>query len=362
MEARIVTLPGDGIGPEIMKEALKVLDAVGKKYNHHFTYSQQLIGGIAIDEKGVSLPKETILACQKADAVLLGAVGGPVGNHRWNQMPNGDRPEKGILGIREALHLYANLRPAILFKQLKDASPLKEEVIGEALDILIVRELVSGIYFGHKEKVVAKNPKDTYAFDTEYYSVSQIERIVRVGFEAAMKRSKKAVIVDKANVLESSRLWREVVEEVAKEYKEIEYSYMYVDNAAMQLVVNPKQFDVIITSNMFGDILSDEASMLTGSIGMLASASLGEGSIGLYEPSHGSAPDIAGQDKANPLAMILSVAMMLSYSFDLVEEAKAIEEAVNKVLDQGYRTIDIMKNGNKCVGTEEMGTLVALHI
>ncbi|MGL5676239.1 MAG: 3-isopropylmalate dehydrogenase [Cellulosilyticaceae bacterium] len=362
MKATIVTLPGDGIGPEIMAQAVKTLDAIAEKYNHTFTYDEKLIGGIAIDEAGCSLPQETIDACKAADAVMLGAVGGPVGDHRWNKMPNGDRPEKGILGIREALNLFANLRPAVLYKQLKDASPLKEEVIGDSLDLLIVRELVSGIYFGHKERVVCDNPKETYAIDTEYYNVEQIERIVRVGFDAAMKRSKKAVIVDKANVLESSRLWREVVAEVAKDYPEITYSHMYVDNAAMQLVVNPKQFDVMITSNMFGDILSDEASMLTGSIGMLASASLGEGSLGLYEPSHGSAPDIAGQDKANPIATILSAAMMLRYSLGLEEEAKCIEQAVDQVLDKGYRTGDIASENTTLVGTKEMGDLVASHI
>ncbi len=358
MQARIVTLPGDGIGPEIVRQAVKVLDVVAEKYGHTFTYDAHLIGGCAIDAKGSSLPQETIDASLAADAVLLGAVGGPVGDHRWNKMPNGDRPEKGILGIREALGLFANLRPAVLYKQLKDASPLKEEVIGDSLDILIVRELVSGIYFGHKERVVCDNPKETYAIDTEYYNVAQIERILRVGFDAAMKRKKEMVIVDKANVLESSRLWREVTKEVAKAYPEVSYSHMYVDNAAMQLVVNPRQFDVIVTSNMFGDILSDEASMLTGSIGMLSSASLGEGTLGLYEPSHGSAPDIAGQDKANPIATILSAAMLLRYSLGLETEARAIEKAVETVLDQGYRTVDIMDEGKQCVGTEAMGTAI----
>lgn len=355
MDYKIVTLPGDGIGPDIVKEAVKVLDQVGKVYGHNFTYDEQLIGGSAIDKAGASLPQATIDACLNSDAVLLGAVGGP----KWDKLPNGDRPEKGLLGIRGALKLFANLRPAVLFSQLKDASPLKEEIIGDSLDILIVRELTSGIYFGEKNKVVCEeDDSKTYASDLEKYTVAEIERITRVGFDAAMKRGKKVCVVDKANVLESSRLWREVVARVAKDYPEVEYSHMYVDNAAMQLVVNPKQFDVMITSNIFGDILSDEASIITGSIGMLASASLGEGSLGLYEPSHGSAPDIAGQNKANPLATILSAAMLLRYSFNLEKEAKAIENAVSAVLDAGYRTGDIMSEGMKLVGTVEMGDLV----
>ncbi|MBU3803848.1 MAG: 3-isopropylmalate dehydrogenase [Candidatus Cellulosilyticum pullistercoris] len=359
MEYRIVTLPGDGIGPDIVKEAVKVLDKVAEVYGHTFTYDEKLMGGCAIDKVGSSLPQETIDACLKADAVLLGAVGGP----KWDNLPNGDRPEKGLLGIRGALKLFANLRPAILYPQLKHATPLKEEIVGDGLDILIVRELTSGIYFGEKNKVVCEeDDSKTYASDLEKYTVAEIERIVRVGFNAAMKRGKKVCVVDKANVLESSRLWRVVVNRVAKDYPEVEYSFMYVDNAAMQLVVNPKQFDVIITSNIFGDILSDEASIITGSIGMLSSASLGEGSLGLYEPSHGSAPDIAGQNKANPLATILSAAMMLRYSLNLETEAKAIEEAVMKVLDAGYRTGDIMSEGMKQVGTVEMGNLVVNHI
>lgn len=359
MDYRIVTLPGDGIGPDIVKEAVKVLDRVAEVYGHHFTYDERLMGGCAIDEAGISLPLETIEACQSADAVLLGAVGGP----KWDNLPNGDRPEKGLLGIRGALKLFANLRPAILYPQLKHATPLKEEIVGDGLDILIVRELTSGIYFGEKNKVVCEEDDSrTYASDLEKYTVAEIERITRVGFNAAMKRNKRVCVVDKANVLESSRLWRVVVNRVAKEYPEVEYSFMYVDNAAMQLVVNPGQFDVIITSNIFGDILSDEASIITGSIGMLASASLGEGSLGLYEPSHGSAPDIAGQNKANPLATILSAAMLLRYSFNLETEAKAVESAVMQVLDAGYRTGDIMSNGMKLVGTVEMGDLVARAI
>ena len=356
MDYRIVTLPGDGIGPDIVKEAVKVLKQVGKVYGHNFTFDEQLIGGSAIDQAGSSLPQATVDACQNADAVLLGAVGGP----KWDKLPNGDRPEKGLLGIRQALKLFANLRPAVLFSQLKDASPIKEEIIGDSLDILIVRELTGGIYFGERQKVVCEeDDSKTFASDLEKYSVAEIERITRVGFDAAMKRNKKVCVVDKANVLESSRLWREVVARVAADYPEVTYSHMYVDNAAMQLVVNPKQFDVIITSNIFGDILSDEASIITGSIGMLASASLREGSFGLYEPSHGSAPDIAGQNKANPLATILSAAMLLRYSFSLEKEAKAIENAVSAVLDAGYRTGDIMSDDMKLVGTVEMGNLVA---
>ncbi len=359
MTYNIVTLPGDGIGPDIVKEAVKVLDQVAKVYGHTFTYDEELIGGAAIDGAGSSLPQKTVDAALNADAVLLGAVGGP----KWDNMPNGDRPEKGILGIRSALGLFANLRPAILYPQLKFATPLKEEIVGDGIDILIVRELVSGIYFGKRNKVVSEsNPSETYATDEEKYTVAEIERILKVGFDAAMKRNKKVCVVDKANVLETSRLWREVLKRVAVDYPEVEYSSMYVDNAAMQLVVNPRQFDVIITSNLFGDILSDEASIITGSIGMLASASLRDDSLGLYEPSHGSAPDIAGQNKANPLATILSAAMMLRYSLNLEKEACAIEAAVNSVLDTGYRTGDIMSEGMKQVGTIEMGDLVAAAI
>ena len=356
MNYNIVTLPGDGIGPDIVKEAVKVLKKVADVYGHTFNFNEQLIGGSAIDQTGSSLPQETIEACKKADAVLLGAVGGP----KWDNLPNGDRPEKGLLGIRSALGLFANLRPAILYPQLKFATPLKEEIVGDGLDILIVRELTSGIYFGERNKVVCEeDPSKTFASDLEKYTVGEIERIVKVGFNAAMKRDKRVCVVDKANVLESSRLWREVVKRVAADYPEVEYSFMYVDNAAMQLVANPRQFDVMITSNIFGDILSDEASIITGSIGMLSSASLREDTLGLYEPSHGSAPDIAGQNKANPLATILSAAMLLRYSMNLEKEAVAIEKAVNSVLDAGYRTGDIMSDGMKQVGTVEMGDLVA---
>ncbi len=355
MDFKIVTLPGDGIGPDIVSEAVKVLNKIGDIYGHTFNITEKRMGGIAIDMDGISLPQDTIDACLSSDAVLLGAVGGP----KWDNLPNGDRPEKGLLGIRGALKLFANLRPAVLYPQLKFASPLKESVIGDSLDILIVRELTGGMYFGEKKKVV--NNEDyslTYASDTEKYSVFEIERILRVGFDAAMIRGKKVCIVDKANVLESSRLWREVAAKVIKEYPELEVSYQYVDNAAMQLIGNPRQFDVIITSNIFGDILSDEASRVTGSIGMLASASLGSGKLGLYEPIHGSAPDIAGKNLANPIATILSLSMMFRYSLNLHKEAEAIDNAVMAVLDQNYRTGDIMSAGMVQVGTKEMGELI----
>lgn len=354
MEYNIVTIPGDGIGPDITREAVVVLEAIGKKYNHKFSFEEVLAGGVAIDKTGNPLPEETLKKCKNADAIILGAVGGP----KWDHIEGANRPERALLTIRQELQLFANLRPALLHKELKDACPLKPEIIGDHLDMLIVRELTSGIYFGDRGRV----EEDDSAYDVEYYNQVEIERVLRVGFETAMKRGKNVVVVDKANVLETSRLWREVTKEVAKDYPEVDYSHMYVDNAAMQLVRNPKQFDVIITTNMFGDILSDEASMLTGSIGMLASASLGEGSLGMYEPIHGSAPDIAGQDKANPIATILSAAMMLKYSFNLEEEAKVIEEAVTEVLEEGYRTPDIMSDGKKLIGTKEMGQRIAKAI
>ncbi len=347
----IVVLRGDGIGPEIVDETTKVLDAAGKKFGFQFNYDYELLGGCAIDEKGVPFPKETEDACKKADSVLLGAVGGP----KWDLQPGSNRPEKGLLAIREALGLFANLRPAKIFEPLKQASPIKEEIIGDGLDILIVRELTGGIYFGdrgtyEKDGVVG-------AYDTERYTVPEIERIVKAGFEYAMKRGKKLTCVDKANVLDSSRLWRKVVEEIKKDYPEVEVSYMYVDNCAMQLVRNPAQFDTIVTSNIFGDILSDEASMISGSIGMLASASLAEGTFGLYEPIHGSAPDIAGQQIANPLATILSGAMMLKYTFGEMEAAKAIEDAVDTALTKA-RTPDIWEEGLEKLSTSQMGDLV----
>ena len=354
MKFNIVTVPGDGIGPDIIREAIVSLNRVGEIYGHEFAFTEKPAGGIAIDTCGCPLPEDTVEACKKSDSVLLGAVGGP----KWDHLGGNDRPEKALLGLRGELKLFANLRPALLHRQLKDACPLKPEIIGDSLDILIVRELTSGIYFGKRGRVA----EDNSAYDTMYYSVPEIERVLRVGFDAAMKRSKKVCVVDKANILETSRLWREVTARVAKDYPEVEYSHLYVDNCSMQLVRNPKQFDVIITTNMFGDILSDEASMLTGSIGMLASASLGETSLGMYEPIHGSAPDIAGKDIANPIATVLSAAMMLRYSFGLEEEAQAIEKAVDKVLDEGYRTADIYEDGMKKVGTRKMGELIAAAI
>lgn len=354
MKFNIVTVPGDGIGPDIIREAIVSLNRVGEIYGHEFNFTEKPAGGIAIDTCGCPLPEDTVEACKKSDSVLLGAVGGP----KWDHLGGNDRPEKALLGLRGELGLFANLRPALLHRQLKDACPLKPEIIGDSLDILIVRELTSGIYFGKR----GRNAEDDSAYDTMYYSVPEIERVLRVGFDAAMKRGRKVCVVDKANILETSRLWREVTARVAKDYPEVEYSHLYVDNCSMQLVRNPKQFDVIITTNMFGDILSDEASMLTGSIGMLASASLGETSLGMYEPIHGSAPDIAGKDIANPIATVLSAAMMLRYSFGLETEAQAVEKAVDKVLDEGYRTADIMQDGMKKVGTREMGALIAAAI
>ena len=349
---QIVVLRGDGIGPEIVAEAVKVLDAAGEKYGFQFHYDERLMGGCAIDATGSPLPQETVDACRKADAVLLGAVGG----WKWDTLPGSQRPEAGLPGIRSALGLYANLRPAQIFAPLKSASPIRDEIIGESLDIMVVRELTGGIYFGERGRC-EKNGVPA-AYDTEMYSRPEVERIARVAFDLARKRSHKLTNVDKANVLESSRFWREIVLEVAKDYPDVELNHLYVDNCAMQLVRNPKQFDVILTSNMFGDILSDEASMISGSIGMLASASLAEGSKGLYEPIHGSAPDIAGTGKANPLATILSVAMMLRYSFDEAQAADAIEKAVNDALTIA-RTPDIMEEGFKPVRTAEMGDLVA---
>jgi len=349
---KITVLRGDGIGPEIVDECIKVLDKAGEKYGFKFEYNDQLLGGCAIDATGVPYPKETEAACKASDAVLLGAVGGP----KWDTQPGSNRPEAGLLAIRESLGLFANLRPAKIFAPLKDASPIKEEIIGNGLDILIVRELTGGIYFGDRGTYEKDGVEGAY--DTERYTVPEIERILRAGFEYAMKRNKKLTCVDKANVLDSSRLWRKVAERVKADYPEVELSYMYVDNCAMQLVRNPRQFDTIVTSNMFGDILSDEASMISGSIGMLASASLAKGTFGLYEPIHGSAPDIAGQQKANPLATILSGAMMLRYTFGESEAANAIEQAVDTALTQA-RTPDIYEDGFKKVTTSEMGDLVA---
>ena len=357
MECRIALIPGDGIGPEIVREAKKVLDRVCEKYGHAFTYEELLLGGASIDAYGVPLTEETIEKAKAADAVLMGSIGGDAKTSPWYQLEPSKRPEAGLLGIRKALNLFANLRPAYLYRELKGACPLKEEIIGEGFDMVIVRELTGGLYFGER-RTTEENGIRT-AVDTLTYNEKEIRRIAVKAFEIAKKRRKQVTSVDKANVLDSSRLWRSVVEEVAKDYPDVTLSHMLVDNCAMQLVRDPGQFDVILTENMFGDILSDEASMVTGSIGMLSSASLNETKFGLYEPSHGSAPDIAGQDKANPIATILSAAMMLRYSLDLDKEAYAVETAVQKVLTEGYRTGDIMSEGCKAVGTEEMGNLIA---
>ena len=352
---KITLLKGDGIGPEIVNQAVKVLDKAADKCGFAVTYDEALLGGCAIDATGVPLPEETVAKCKASDSVLLGAVGGP----KWDNQPGNNRPEAGLLGIRGALGLFANLRPSVIFGPLKSASPIKDDIIGDNMDIMIVRELTGGIYFGERgRKEVDGQPA---AWDTEQYTVSEVERIARVAFDLAMKRGKRVTSVDKANVLESSRLWRETVIRVSKEYPEVELNHMYVDNCAMQLVRNPKQFDVIVTSNIFGDILSDEASMIAGSIGMLASASLSGGKLGLYEPIHGSAPDIAGQNIANPLATILSVAMMLRYSLNQQEAAEAIEAAVAKVLET-YRTPDIYEEGLQKVSCEEMGDLVCAQL
>lgn len=352
MAYKVAVLPGDGIGVEIVPEALKVLEAIGEKYGHKFEFTEGLIGGAAVDATGVPLPEETLQLCRESQAILLGAVGGP----KWDNLPVHLRPEAGaLLPLRKALGLYANLRPAVLYPALAEASPLKKELV-EGIDIMVIRELTGGLYFGDKLRETLDNGQQR-AVDTLVYTTEEITRIARLAFETARKQGKKLCSVDKANVLESSRLWRETVTELAKEYPEVELTHMYVDNCAMQLVRWPKQFDVIVTENMFGDILTDQASMLTGSIGMLASASIG-GEVALYEPSHGSAPDIAGQNKANPIATILSAAMMLRYSFNLEEEAKLIEKAVVAVLEKGYRTGDLMQPGMKLVTTEEMGSLI----
>ena len=357
MDKTIALIPGDGIGPDIVEEAVKVLNAVANKFGHVFTYKNVIAGGKAIDLFKHPLPKDQLDICLHADSVLLGAVGGP----KWDNVDPALRPEKALLGLRGGMKVYANLRPAVMFPQLKAACPLKDEIVGNGIDILIVRELTGGIYFGDRGTAA---DGDT-AWDTEKYTREEVERIVRMAFEAAKNRQKKVTVVDKANILVTSRLWRKVAEELHEQYKDIELNFMYVDNAAMQLVRNPRQFDVIATSNMFGDILSDEASQITGSIGMLASASIGNGKgPGLYEPIHGSAPDIAGKNLANPLATILSAAMLLRYDFKMETEARAIEAAVNAVLDAGWRTSDIagdieaVKAAGKLVGTKEMGNLV----
>lgn len=354
MSKNILVLPGDGIGPEIVTEAVKVLNTINEKMNLGLTLENGLVGGTAYDAHGTPLPEETMTKARAADAILLGAVGGP----KWDNLEDRElRPEKGLLGLRSGLELFGNLRPAILYPQLADASSLKPEVVS-GLDILIVRELTGGIYFGKPRGIRTLENGEREGYNTYVYSESEIRRIARVAFESAMKRNKKLCSVDKANVLEVTVLWREILEEVGKEYPEVELSHMYVDNAAMQLVRAPKQFDVMVTGNMFGDILSDAAAMLTGSIGMLPSASLDKDNKGMYEPCHGSAPDIAGQGIANPLATILSAAMMLRYSLGEVAAADAIEEAVSKVLDKGLRTADIWSEGMQKVSTNEMGEAV----
>lgn len=360
MESRITLIPGDGIGPEIVREAVKVLDSVADKYGHKFDYTRILMGGCSIDEYGVPLTDEAVATAKASDAVLLGAVGGNVGNSKWYDVAPNLRPEAGLLKIRKELGLFANLRPAYLYDELKAACPLKEEIIGDGFDMVIMRELTGGLYFG--DRYTKEIDGLETAVDTLTYNEEEIRRIAIKGFEIAMKRRKKVTSVDKANVLDSSRLWRKIVHEVAKDYPEVEVSDMLVDNCAMQLVMNPGQFDVILTENMFGDILSDEASMITGSIGMLSSASLNKTKLGLYEPSHGSAPDIAGKNIANPIATILSAAMMLRYSFDLDKEADAIEAAVAKVLKEGYRTVDIMSEGMTQCSTTQMGDLIAERV
>lgn len=353
----ITVLKGDGIGPDIVAEAMNVLEAVGKKYNHKFNFNEKLVGGAALDACGVPLPDDTLEACKNCDSILLGAVGGP----KWDNLPSNMRPEAGaLLRLRKELGLYANLRPAIIHKALSSASPIKPEIIGDSLDILVVRELTGGIYFGERGHREGKYGEEAY--DVEAYSEFEVKRIAKTAFEAAMKRNKRVTSIDKSNVLESSKLWRKAVIEVAKDYPEVELDHMYVDNAAMQLVRNPKHFDVIVTSNIFGDIISDEASQITGSIGMLPSASLSDGAFGMYEPIHGSAPDIAGMDIANPIATILSAGMMLRYSFGLNAEADAIEAAVTEVLDAGYRTPDIYSEGTIKVGTKKMGRIISEKI
>ena len=357
MEYKIALIPGDGIGPEIVAEAKKVLDRVCEKYSHKFSYTEVLLGGASIDAHGVPLTEEAIAQAKASDAVLMGSIGGDAKTSPWYKLEPSKRPEAGLLAIRKALNLFANLRPAYLYNELRDACPLRDEIIGDGFDMIIVRELTGGLYFGAR-KTTEENGVRT-AGDTLTYNENEIRRIAIKAFEIARKRRNKVTSVDKANVLDSSRLWRSVVEDVAKNYPDVTLEHMLVDNCAMQLVRDPKQFDVILTENMFGDILSDEASMVTGSIGMLSSASLNETKLGLYEPSHGSAPDIAGQNKANPIATILSAAMMLRYSLDLDKEADAVETAVQKVLTDGYRTGDIMSDGCKLVGTKEMGDLIA---
>ncbi|MGP1441012.1 MAG: 3-isopropylmalate dehydrogenase [Anaerovoracaceae bacterium] len=356
MDIKIAVIKGDGIGPSVVDQAILVLNRIGEIYGHKFEFEEVLAGGCSIDEYGKPLTQKTIDVCKNSDAVLLGAVGGP----KWDEQPSENRPERALLGLRKELGLFANIRPAMMFDELSDACPLRRELVEGGLDFVIVRELIGGIYFG--ERGSKQTDMGMAAYDVEQYSEGEVRRIARVAFDMAMKRRKKVTSVDKANVLDSSRLWRRVVEEVAAEYPEVELNHFYVDNAAMQIIRNPQQFDVILTSNLFGDILSDEASQVTGSIGMLPSASLGDGGFGMYEPIHGSAPDIAGMDIANPMATILSVAMMLRYTFGLGSEADAIEAAVGKVLADGVRTGDIAAVGDARTGTVEAGRLIAAAV
>lgn len=356
MDFNIALIKGDGIGPEVIDETVKVLDVIGEKFGHTFKYTTALAGGIAIDTVGVPLPQETIDIAKASDSVLLGAVGG----WKWDTLPGDQRPERALLGLRGELELYTNLRPAVLYKPLLSACPLRADIAGDGIDIMVLRELTGGMYFGDRGRL--ETDLGQAAYDTEQYAVEEVRRIAVNAFDIAMQRDKRVTNVDKANVLESSRLWREVVLEVAKDYPDVELDHMYVDNATMQLIRDPHHFDVILTTNMFGDIISDEASQITGSIGMLPSASMGKTSLGMYEPIHGSAPDIAGKDIANPLATILSAAMMLKYSFKLDKEAEVIENAVLEILEEGYRTADIYTEGMKKVGTKEMGQLVVNKI
>ena len=366
MNMNITCIPGDGIGPEIVTEAKKVLDAVCTKFGHQITYTDILMGGASIDVHGVPLTEEAIATAKSADAVLMGSIGGNTTTSPWYKLAPNLRPEAGLLKLRKELNLFANLRPAILYDELADACPLKKETSEAGFDMMIMRELTGGLYFGERKTTVEDGIRT--AVDTLTYNENEIRRIAIKGFDIARKRRHKVTSVDKANVLDSSRLWRAVVEEVAKDYPDVTLEHMLVDNCAMQLVKDPAQFDVILTENMFGDILSDEASMVTGSIGMLASASLNDSKFGLYEPSHGSAPDIAGKDIANPIATVLSAAMMLRYSFDLDKEADAVEAAVKQVLKEGYRTIDIMPRegdnleGITQVGTKKMGDIICSYI
>ena len=356
MNKTIAVIKGDGIGPEIVGETVKILDTVAEKFGHTFTYVDAPMGGNAIDAFGVPLPDSSLETCLKADSVLLGAVGGP----KWDDQPSANRPERGLLKLRGAMKLYTNIRPARMFSELSDACPLRADIAARGIDFVVVRELIGGVYFGeHRTEEADGEQKAT---DIMAYSEHEIRRVAHVAFQMAQKRRKRVTSIDKANVLDTSRLWRKNVTEVAREYPDVELLHMYVDNAAMQIVRDPSQFDVIVTENLFGDILSDEASQITGSIGMLPSASLAEGNFGMYEPVHGSAPDIAGQDKANPMATILSAAMMLRYTFGLGAEADAIENAVKSVLDQGYRTPDLYAGQGTQVGTAQMGDLIAAAI